>query len=179
MPEDRDPAEGTTHMPMEASVRTWQEAGPELEAIRRREVREADNLQVLELLEEGVQSSARSPAVSPVFRDGANAEVFCKASPMNGLLEAAPQLQTFCDTLKKFKQVFVAETGAIAIPERVSLMTPENIHLTSFMFEPIVDMSDQHLRRLCTDVVGLKRNCAMKSNAQSSSKPSTIEPESY
>ncbi|HLK22648.1 MAG TPA: hypothetical protein VKT81_27065 [Bryobacteraceae bacterium] len=32
-------------------VETWKEAGPQLEAIRRREIREADNLQVLALLE--------------------------------------------------------------------------------------------------------------------------------
>jgi hypothetical protein len=30
----------------------------------------------------------------------------------------------------------------------VILMTPENIHLNSFMFEPIIDMSDEHLRKL-------------------------------
>lgn len=27
-------------------------------------------------------------------------------------------------------------------------MTPENIHFNSFMYEPILDMSDEHLRRL-------------------------------
>ena len=37
---------------MERWVRTWQQAGPELVAIRRREIREADNLQVLAALEE-------------------------------------------------------------------------------------------------------------------------------
>mgnify|MGYP003668925519 CR=1 FL=1 len=36
----------------------------------------------------------------------------------------------------------------IAILDRVALMTPENIHLNSFMYEPILDMSDQHLRSL-------------------------------
>jgi len=30
----------------------------------------------------------------------------------------------------------------------VMLMTPENIHLNSFMYEPIVDMNDDQLRRL-------------------------------
>ena len=35
-------------------------------------------------------------------------------------------------------------------------MTPENIHLNSFMYEPIVDMSDEHLRKLCREVVALK-----------------------
>jgi len=31
-------------------VQTWEDAGPELEAIRRREIREADNLKVLAML---------------------------------------------------------------------------------------------------------------------------------
>ena len=31
-------------------------------------------------------------------------------------------------------------------------MTPENIHVNSFMYEPIIDMSDVHLRQLYTDV---------------------------
>jgi hypothetical protein len=35
-------------------------------------------------------------------------------------------------------------------------MTPENIHLNSFMYEPILDMSDQHLRKLYTEVVGMQ-----------------------
>ena len=27
-------------------------------------------------------------------------------------------------------------------------MTPENIHINSFMFEPILDLSDNHLKKL-------------------------------
>jgi hypothetical protein len=34
-------------------------------------------------------------------------------------------------------------------------MTPENIHVNSFMYEPIVDMSDDNLRKLCVDVTNL------------------------
>ena len=34
-------------------------------------------------------------------------------------------------------------------------MTPENIHLNSFMYEPILDMSDQHLRKLFQEVQAL------------------------
>ncbi len=34
-------------------------------------------------------------------------------------------------------------------------MTPENIHLNSFMYEPIIDMSDAHLRKLYEDVLKL------------------------
>ena len=39
-----------------------------------------------------------------------------------------------------------------AILNRVSLMTPEQIHLNSFMYEPLVDMSIQSLKRLYEDV---------------------------
>ena len=34
-------------------------------------------------------------------------------------------------------------------------MTPESIHLNSFMYEPILDMSDEHLKSLLNDVLGL------------------------
>jgi hypothetical protein len=40
-------------------VRTWEDAGPKLEAIRRREIREADNLRVLAVLEEAFNDSLR------------------------------------------------------------------------------------------------------------------------
>ena len=50
--------------------------------------------------------------------------------------------------LTKFKTLFAGETMAIETLDRVMLMTPENIHLNSFMYEPIVDMSDEHLRKL-------------------------------
>ena len=58
--------------------------------------------------------------------------------------------------LAKFKDVFSREIDAIKTIQRVVLMTPENIHLNSFMYEPILDMSDEHLRRLYTDVLALK-----------------------
>lgn len=57
--------------------------------------------------------------------------------------------------LAKFKELFRGETAAIQILERVVLMTPEHIHLNSFMYEPILDMSDDHLRKLYTDVLAL------------------------
>jgi hypothetical protein len=52
----------------------------------------------------------------------------------------------------KFKKEFNSEIKAINIINRVMLMTPESIHLNSFMYEPILDMSDEHLRRLYADV---------------------------
>ncbi len=60
------------------------------------------------------------------------------------------------ELLKQFKAKFPTDTGAIEIIQRVALMTPENIHLNSFMYEPILDMSDEHLRKLYKEVSGLK-----------------------
>jgi hypothetical protein len=57
--------------------------------------------------------------------------------------------------VRKFKKEFPTEKAGIKVLERVALMTPENIHLNSFMYEPILDMSDEHLRRLYQDVVAL------------------------
>ena len=39
--------------------------------------------------------------------------------------------------------------------ERVNLMTPENIHLNSFMYEPILDMSSENLANLYREVLAL------------------------
>ena len=42
------------------SVEAWREAGPKLEAIRRREIREADNLQMLAVLEGAFNHALRT-----------------------------------------------------------------------------------------------------------------------
>lgn len=57
--------------------------------------------------------------------------------------------------LKKFGELFSGETEVINTLQKVVLMTPENIHLNSFMYEPILDMSDEHLRKLFGEVVAL------------------------
>jgi energy-coupling factor transporter ATP-binding protein EcfA2 len=53
--------------------------------------------------------------------------------------------------LKKYIKLGSADPAAIKVIQRVVLMTPENIHLNSFMYEPILDMSDDHLKALYTD----------------------------
>jgi hypothetical protein len=58
--------------------------------------------------------------------------------------------------LKRFRAKFPNDATSIGVLQRVALMTPENIHLNSFMYEPILDMSDQHLRKLYRDVNLLK-----------------------
>lgn len=56
------------------------------------------------------------------------------------------------ELLTKFREVHAGEHDAIKVLDRVALMTPENIHLNSFMYEPIIDMGEAHLRRLYADV---------------------------
>ena len=58
------------------------------------------------------------------------------------------------ELLKRFRQGFPGD-AAIPTIDRVVLMTPENIHLNSFMYEPILDMSDEHLRKIYCDVKAL------------------------
>jgi hypothetical protein len=58
--------------------------------------------------------------------------------------------------LKKFKELSGDDINQIETIQRVILMTPENIHLNSFMYEPILDMSDDHLKKLYEDVLTLK-----------------------
>ena len=60
--------------------------------------------------------------------------------------------------VERYKNDFKNNSGElnnISTLEEVNLMTPENIHLNSFMYEPILDMSDEHLRNLCKRVESL------------------------
>jgi len=57
--------------------------------------------------------------------------------------------------IKRYKEDFPAEVGNIRLFDQVNLMTPENIHLNSFMYEPILDLSAQHLKQLYTKIDAL------------------------
>jgi hypothetical protein len=46
-------------------VETWKRAGPELEAIRREEIRAADNVKVLDLLEDAFNAALESRTPRP------------------------------------------------------------------------------------------------------------------
>lgn len=50
--------------------------------------------------------------------------------------------------LNKYEEEFNNEKDNIEILKRVNLITPENIHVNSFMYEPILDMGDGELRDL-------------------------------
>lgn len=56
---------------------------------------------------------------------------------------------------EKYEELFPAESAIIALLEQVNLMTPENIHLNSFMYEPILDMGNEHLKDLYKGIIAL------------------------
>ena len=55
--------------------------------------------------------------------------------------------QTY-ELTKKFTELYPNEIDNIELMNQVNLMTPENIHLNSFMYEPILDMANIHLKEL-------------------------------
>ena len=60
--------------------------------------------------------------------------------------------------IKKYKEKFLgdeSERENIITIERVNLMTPQNIHVNSFMYEPIMDMSSEHLKNLYKEISSL------------------------
>jgi hypothetical protein len=82
------------------------------------------------------------------------AEIFMKSKitdqdVLNGLETSSNQTWNL---IKAYEEEFNNETANIEILKRVNLITPENIHVNSFMYEPILDMGDGELRQLYTDV---------------------------
>jgi len=55
----------------------------------------------------------------------------------------------------KYKTEFPTNKKEMEIFDRVNLMTAENLHLNSFMYEPLMDLSEDHLRTLYQDVSDL------------------------
>src|SRR5690606_36949723 len=53
---------------------------------------------------------------------------------------------------EKYAELYSREENALLVLSQVNLMTPENIHLNSFMYEPILDMSALHLYDLYNKV---------------------------
>ncbi len=57
----------------------------------------------------------------------------------------------------EFRNSFNTDSNLKTLSD-VVLMTPENIHINSFMYEPILDMSDWHLKKLYKKVKSLNEN---------------------
>jgi hypothetical protein len=56
--------------------------------------------------------------------------------------------------VRRYKSDFPQSANSEVL-DQVNLMTPENIHLNSFMYEPILDLSAQHLKKLYLNVAAL------------------------
>ena len=56
---------------------------------------------------------------------------------------------------EQYKSLFPNETEQLNILDEVNLITPENIHLNSFMYEPILDMSEEFLKKLYNKIKNL------------------------
>lgn len=60
----------------------------------------------------------------------------------------------------QYKTEFPNNKKEIEIFDRVNLMTAENLHLNSFMYEPLMDLSEDHLLTLYNDIKELESTIA-------------------
>lgn len=58
----------------------------------------------------------------------------------------------------EYKRANSQDTKGCSILTKVLMMTSENIHLNNFMFEPIIDLSLEHLKVLCEEVTKLNES---------------------
>ena len=61
------------------------------------------------------------------------------------------------ELFKIFEERGLGGGAELALMRSVLLMTPENLHINSFMYEPIIDMSDNSLRNLYASIAELDR----------------------
>ncbi|MCC8616570.1 hypothetical protein [Xanthomonas vesicatoria] len=66
-------------------------------------------------------------------------------------IEAVKKNQTI-KLLQEYKRLGLGRLEDVSVLEQVNLMTPENIHLNSFMYEPILDLGIAHLKALYAEV---------------------------
>ena len=65
----------------------------------------------------------------------------------NTFIQSITKNQTF-KLYEKYMTLFQNDEEKIKLLSQVNLMTPENIHINSFMYEPILDMDNIHLKQL-------------------------------
>ena len=78
-------------------------------------------------------------------------EFMIKAINDQSFVDSISKNQTI-ELISKYKVLFPNIIQNINLLEQVNLMTPENIHLNSFMYEPILDLGDKHLKDLYNKV---------------------------
>lgn len=55
--------------------------------------------------------------------------------------------------ISEYKKRFSSNKGAIKTLDKIQLMTPESIHINSFMYEPLLDMSNEYLDDLYAEIL--------------------------
>lgn len=70
------------------------------------------------------------------------------------VLASITKNQTF-ELLQKVTNGGLIDASTSKCLKQVTLMTPENIHINSFMYEPLLDMSNHHLKKLFEKVSAL------------------------
>ncbi len=76
------------------------------------------------------------------------AEEFMINTINNSTLTSGITKNQTIELIKIFKSEFSNDAQNIKLLEQVNLMTPENIHINSFMYEPILDMDNERLKDL-------------------------------
>lgn len=61
------------------------------------------------------------------------------------------------ELIKHYKEYPNKRKNNLLVLDKVNLMTPENIHVNAFMYEPLIDMSVYHLRDLYFECLALSR----------------------
>ena len=56
---------------------------------------------------------------------------------------------------EKYRELYPDDKKANAIITEINLITPENIHINSFMYEPIIDISIDKLTQVYSKVLEL------------------------
>lgn len=74
------------------------------------------------------------------------------------------------ELIARFKKKHPTELPTIKVLNRVNLMTPENIHVNTFMYEPLIDMSVEHLVDLYKSVIQLSA-CPRETTGEPSDEP--------
>ena len=110
-----------------------------------------DTESTLDLEKKIVLSIAIRLNAERIMIDGINDDDWVKTIGKNQTNKLAARFKKECDN--KDGNFLLVE-----LMDRVMLMTPENIHLNSFMYEPILDMSSEHLCNLHRELCKISEN---------------------
>lgn len=86
----------------------------------------------------------------------------------SGNIEAIKQINSYQTgrLLGLYKALSAADQNIIKLVDEVLLMTSENIHLNSFMYEPLIDISTLHLKELFEQLVSLRQDLELVEEAE-------------